>query len=84
MKMERKKTTKTTPKELVQNGAEHNVLITMLALQLALFDHLLIQAQFSFFTTTANYIYNTDKLKTITVRKKAYMFPTHFPIYSNI
>lgn len=40
--MERKKPTKTTPKELVQNGAEHNVLITMLALQLALFDHLLI------------------------------------------
>ena len=56
----------------------------MLALQLALFDHLLIQAQFSFFTTTANYIYNTDKLKTITVKKKVNMFPTHFPIYSKI
>lgn len=70
MKMERKKPTKSTPKEIVENGAEHNALITMLAFQLALFDHLLIQAQFSFFITTANYIYNTDKLNTITLKKK--------------
>lgn len=55
----------------------------MLAFQLALFDHLLIQVQFNFFIT-ANYIYNTDKLKTIPFKKKVYMFPTHFPIYSKI